>query len=138
MLNRIDNLYGGGTPLRTRDGWVLFTDNPHKLSVRNFPIQGNAASIGRESVCLAWEAGLPVMSPLHDCDYCEFPVADAEEMTRLLLSKMDEAVETILGTTVKIRVDAKQHRRGELWVEGKAKKTIEALSPYLDSFDEWA
>lgn len=138
LLQKIDRIYEGGTPLRTRDNWILFGDNPNRLSWRNMLIQGNAASIGRESVCLAWENDLPIISPLHDCDYGEFPIADAEDMTRRLITLMDQAVETILGTTVKIRIDAKAHHRGELWVESKAKKTIEALGPYLDSFDEWA
>jgi hypothetical protein len=131
MLDKIRRIYYSGNPIRTRDNWVLFCDNDNERSVGNFPIQGNAASIGRESMVKCWEAGVEVIAPLHDCDYGECAESDKTDVKRAMVKAWEEATTAIIGDTIKIRVDVKEHPHGELWVEKKAKKTIDALGKFL-------
>lgn len=131
MLDRVRRIYYSGNPIRTRDNWVLFCDNHNERSVGNFPMQGNAASIGRESMIKCWEAGVPVIAPLHDCDYAECAIGDKIEVKKAMVKAWEDATTAIIGDTIKIRVDVKEHPHGELWVEKKAKKTIDALGKFL-------
>lgn len=53
-------------------GWYMFGDNDNERSVGNVPIQGLGASIMREAVRRAQDAGLDVIKTLHDALYIEF------------------------------------------------------------------
>jgi len=133
FLDNVRSVYQRGECLSTNDGWILFPDNPNPRSVGNFPIQGNAASIGRESMIKGAEVGIEIVAPLHDCDYTECDEKDEESIVWAMKTEMANAVTAILGDKIKIRVDHKIHRHGELWREKKAEKTLQVLGKYLDT-----
>jgi hypothetical protein len=132
MLNDIDYKYQDRQPLRTKDGWYLFCDNPRPTSVRNFPVQGNGAAILRAAVRRCHELGLVVLCPLHDAIYVEADEADAKEAEALLGQAMAEAVTEVLGKGAALRGDNKIITHEEPWVEKKGKVMYEKLKPYID------
>jgi hypothetical protein len=100
--------------------------------VRNFPVQGNAASITRRAVVIATEQGYKVMCSLHDALYVisDNPKFDED----MIVSIMLEATASVLKQTEEectMRVDTKIISHEDLWVEEKAEKDIEKLAPYL-------
>lgn len=122
--------YKQGNPLVTNDGWVLWCDNPVITSVRNFPVQANAASITRRAVILAMERGLKVMCSLHDALYVISDNLKRDE--EILEMCMHHATAQILNEKVtSIRVDMKSIGHNELWIEEKGEKDMKKLAPYL-------
>jgi len=113
------------------DGWVLLGDNDNMLSVRNFPVQGTAQSIMREAIRLAHQRKLKVLSPLHDAVYAISENSTTEKDVETLSNCMNEAVETVLGKSLKIRLDIDVHKHGEVWLEEKGERFYKLLSPYL-------
>ncbi len=122
--------YKDSVPLITNDGWCLFTDNPIITSVRNFPVQANAASITRLAVIKAWENGLNVLCSLHDAVYC---ITDRPERDKPLLEAiMLEATETILREAkTTMRIDTKLIPHDKVWVEKKSEKEWTKLKAFL-------
>lgn len=129
-LAKVENAYMSGYPLCTRDGWYIWTQNPSILSVKNFPIQGNGASIMRSAIALAHDAGLKILCPLHDAIYIEHNEND-EEAKRTLAECMDKAVTQVLGDRIKIRGDEKTITSSDVWVEKKGKAMYESLKQYI-------
>jgi len=126
----VTNDYKAGNPLATTDGWVLFCDNPSIPSVRNFLVQGNAASITRRAIVLMVESGLQVMCGLHDAVYiiCSNP----KETEVLMKNFMLKATEQILKEKqTNIRLDFKTITHDEIWVEDKGKKDWDKLKGFL-------
>lgn len=126
----VTNEYKDNNPLCTNDGWVLFCDNPSIPSVRNFLVQGNAASITRRAIVLMVEAGMTVLCGLHDAVYV---LTNAEGTTRALMESMMElATEEILKEEqTNIRIDFKTIPHEEIWVEKKGKKDWDKLKGFL-------
>ncbi len=122
--------YKKGNPLITNDGWVLFCDNLVMTSVRNFPVQANAASITRAAIVACWEKGLKVMCGLHDAIYVISQ--EVEKDTATLEKAMFEATEKILRETkTSMRIDTKVIEHGEIWMEEKGEKDWEKLKGFL-------
>lgn len=131
-VHKISEEYKCGTPLITRDGWVLFTDNQVMTSVRNFLVQGTSASITRSAVVNAWELGLNVMCSLHDALYIISDAEHEERDKKALVDVMLRATEKILhDAKTYMRVDVKVVRPGKIWVEEKSVKDLKKLAPYL-------
>lgn len=126
----VTNEYKNDIPLSTNDGWVLFCDNPSIPSIRNFLVQGNAASITRRAIVLMVEAGLQVMCGLHDAVYV---ISNETEMTQLAMKHwMLKATEEILHESLtNIRIDFKIISHDEVWMESKGQKDWDKLKEFL-------
>jgi DNA polymerase-1 len=126
----VTNDYKDKNPLCTNDGWVLFCDNPSIPSIRNFLVQGNAASITRRAIVLMVESGMQVMCGLHDAVYVisENPEQDSKLVEKLMLKATCDILKT---TTTSMRVDIKIVSHDEIWVEDKSLKDINKLAPFL-------
>ena len=124
--------YKDGVPLITNDGWVLFPDNPVMTSVRNFPVQGNAASITRRAITLLVEKNLKVMCGLHDAVY----VRGAARNERMLIHWVEEAMlqatrEILQIPVTTMRIDTKVIHHNEIWMEEKGETDLRKLAPLL-------
>lgn len=126
----VTNEYKSGTPLSSNDGWVLFCDNPSIPSVRNFLVQGNAASITRRAIVLMVEHGLQVMCGLHDAVYVitDTPLGTETIMNGLMLQATQEILKE---RCTNIRIDFKVIDHNTVWVEDKGKKDWEKLKGFL-------
>jgi len=126
----VTNEYKNNNPLSTNDGWILFCDNPSIPSVRNFLVQGNAASITRKAIVLMVKEGLQVLCGLHDAVYV---LSDNPKVTELTMEKyMLQATKEILKEKqTNIRLDFKTISHDEIWVEDKGRKDWEKLKVYL-------
>lgn len=110
--------YDASKFLRLSDGWRMSGDNPSKLSVLNFPIQGEGAVILRTAVQLCQSRGLRVIATVHDSIVCDIPAAKARYCADLLKECMVEAFEVVMvkfGSTAPIRVE------GECWSQSFTK-----------------
>ncbi len=124
--------YKDRNPLVTNDGFVLFCDNDRITSVRNFPVQGNGASITRRAVVRAAEAGLTVLCSLHDALYLESKEPDKH--SQALESIMIQATCDVLGMKIQdcdIRIDTKVISHEETWVEEKGAEDWNKIKKYL-------
>lgn len=131
----ISNDYKAGTPLVTNDGWVLFCDNKVMTSVRNFPVQGNAASITRTAIVRCWELGLKVMCGLHDAIYVisEDPEMDAGWLEEVMLWATEQILKEEKTT---MRIDTKVIGHDDIWVEEKGQEDWDKLKDFLIEEDE--
>jgi DNA polymerase I len=79
-------------------------------SIRNFPVQSNAAEILRLAVILATEAGVRIVATLHDALLIEAPMNEIEDHIAIARRAMQDASATILvnqhtGMRYALRVD---------------------------------
>ncbi len=129
-IKNISYQYQKGYPVITRDGWVIWQDNPKITSIRNSPVQGNSASITRLAVTNAWKEQLLIMFQLHDSLGCltQDPVGDEKKLRRI----MDDAVREILGDDYfEIRIDVKVISHQEIWVDKKGKEEWNKIKKHL-------
>jgi hypothetical protein len=129
-VKQLSSDYKAGTPLVTNDGWVLWCDNPVMTSVRNFPVQANAAAITRLAIVRCWEMGLQVMCGLHDAIYVISKNPDIDE--GVLNEIMLWATEQILREDkTTMRIDSKVIGSDEIWIEEKGQNDWEKLKEFL-------
>lgn len=126
---KISEEYKKRTPLLTPDGWALFCDNPILTSVRNFPVQGTAASITRLAVVKAWESGLKVLCSLHDAVYI---LTDDPNDYIILEEVMLWATEQILKEEKTfMRIDTKTISHADTWIEEKGEEDWNKIKQFL-------
>jgi DNA polymerase-1 len=88
-------------------GWMLHVDDrANTRSLCNFPMQGNGAEMLRLACCLATEAGIRVVAPVHDAVLIEAPLDELEAQTAQMQSLMRRASAIVLGG-FELRSDAK-------------------------------
>lgn len=88
-------------------GWVLHVnDKANGRSLCNFPMQANGSEMLRLACCLATEAGIRVVAPVHDAVLIEAPLADLEARTAQMQALMRRASAMVLGG-FELRSDAK-------------------------------
>jgi len=121
--------YSYGTPMKTRDGWYLFTDNPNQMSVANFPIQGAGGAILRRAVQHAQRAGINVASSLHDALYCIHLEEDTERTVEVLKECMNRAFQDFYCRD--IRMDHKTWGHRDEFIDEGALHTFALLSKYF-------
>ena len=122
------SVYSDRVPLRTRDGWFLFCDNPNPRSAGNFPIQGAGGAILRRAVRYAQNAGLKVISPLHDALYIVHK-ADDTEAPKILQEAMNKAFVDFYGRS--IRMEAKTWTHSQIFIEGKGRRYYNRLKEFM-------
>jgi DNA polymerase-1 len=84
--------------LSTVFGWTLrVTRDTRPTTMRNFPMQSNAAEMLRIACCLATERGVQVDAPVHDALLIEAAVDDLDDAVRATRAAMSEAARVVLG-----------------------------------------
>jgi hypothetical protein len=79
-------------------GWQqYFANDPNPRAIRNFPMQANGAEMLRLACCLATEAGVEVVAPVHDAVMIVAPLSRIEEDVAKMQTAMAIASRTILG-----------------------------------------
>jgi DNA polymerase I len=96
--------------LHTVFGWPIHVgENPNPRSLRNFPMQANAAEILRLACCLANERGVEVCAPVHDALVICAPLERLEADVVKTRAAMAEASRIVLNG-FEIRTDVKSIR----------------------------
>lgn len=96
-----DNLYNitiNTNRLNTVFGWQLkIPDDLNPRSVRNFPMQANAAEMLRIACILMVKSGIQLCAPIHDAVLIEATEDTIEEQARIAQKCMEEASQIVLG-----------------------------------------
>ena len=82
----------------TAFGWKYHVaPNPKVRSIRNFPMQANAAEIMRLAVCLGVENGIVICCPVHDAVMIMAPLDRLDSDIARMRSHMEQASEIVLN-----------------------------------------
>jgi DNA polymerase family A len=93
--------------LHTVFGWHIRTGaEPNPRSLRNFPMQANAAEMMRLAACLATERGIEVCAPVHDAFLIHAPIDRIESDIAAMRAAMAEASRVVLRG-FELRTDVK-------------------------------
>jgi hypothetical protein len=83
--------------LRTVFGWQVHVgENPNPRSLRNFPMQANAAEMMRLAACLMTERGIEVCAPVHDAFLICAPLDRIDADVTAARAAMGEASKVVL------------------------------------------
>jgi DNA polymerase family A len=86
-------------------GWKYHVvGDPKERTIRNFPMQANAAEIMRLAVCLGVENGISICCSVHDALLIESPLDRLDSDIARMRSYMEQASEIVLGG-FKLRTD---------------------------------
>ena len=89
----------------TRFGWPLHVSRATKAgTLKNFPMQANAAEMMRLAAIAATEAGLGVCAPIHDAFLLMAPAERLDEDVARVQSIMHRAALAVLGLAVRTDV----------------------------------
>jgi DNA polymerase I len=81
-------------------GWRLMVGNEtEENELRNYKVQSAGAEILRIRHLLLWEAGIEVLSPVHDVFLIQSRRSDLEDVKRVTQRAMEKAGEYVLGGT---------------------------------------
>ncbi len=112
-------------------GWTLHvTGNANQRSLRNFPMQSNGAEMLRLACCLATEAGIRVVAPVHDAVLIEAPLEDLESRTAQMQDIMRKASSIILDG-FELRSDAKLIRAPERYIDERGETMWQLVQEVL-------
>ncbi|MYZ52115.1 DNA polymerase [Malikia spinosa] len=112
-------------------GWTLHvTGNANQRSLRNFPMQSNGAEMLRLACCLATEAGICVVAPVHDAVLIEAPLEDLESRTAQMQDIMRKASSIILDG-FELRSDAKLIRAPERYIDERGETMWQLVQEVL-------
>jgi DNA polymerase I len=94
--------------LHTVFGWHMHLgEAPNPRSVRNFPMQANAAEMMRLAACLATERGIEVCAPVHDAFLICAPLDRLDQDIAAMRAAMAEASRIVLKG-FELRTDVKR------------------------------
>lgn len=102
--------------------WTVFDwrihigDDANVRSLRNFPMQANGAEMLRLACCLAVEAGIRVVAPIHDAVLIEAPLEELDAVTCRMQECMRRASATVLAG-FELRADVKVIAYPERYVD---------------------
>jgi hypothetical protein len=94
-------------------------------SLRNFPVQANAAEIFRLACCLVTERGIRICAPVHDAILVEASLAEIEEAVRITQRSFVEASRAVLDG-FELRSEAKIFT--ERFEEDRGRETWELVN----------
>ena len=95
--NRVHRAMLTGTTF-TVFGWMYHVaKNPNLRSIRNFPIQANAAEIMRLAICYCIESGLKICCSVHDAALLLSPLETFDSDIEKMRGFMERASEVVLG-----------------------------------------
>jgi hypothetical protein len=83
--------------LQTVFGWTMHVgEDPNPRSIRNFPMQANAAEMLRLACCLGIERGIEICAPVHDAVLICAPIERLEDDIAGMRSAMADASRVVL------------------------------------------
>jgi len=107
--------------LHTAFGWCIHVDeNPNPRSLRNFPMQANAAEMLRLACCLATERGVEVCAPVHDAVLICATLDRLEADIKRMRAAMAEASRIILAG-FELRTEATRVRYPDRFSDARGK-----------------
>jgi DNA polymerase I len=105
--------------IHTVFGWPLHVgENPNPRSLRNFPMQANAAEMLRLACCLTIKRGVEVCAPVHDALVILSPLDRLEADIATTRATMAEASRVVLGG-FEVKTDAKATRYPDRYMDEK-------------------
>lgn len=116
-------------PLLLRNGWYLGTDNPNKLSVQNFPVQGTGAHMIHESMMRAIDRDIRVVCTMHDALFWMCREDEFDTKRDVVEEAMIEASDKVLGYPG-MRVGHEHICNGDYWVVDKVSEDQKFLIEY--------
>ena len=120
-----------GGEMRTVFGWqVRIGPDTTPNSIRNFPMQANAAEMMRLAACLATERGIVVCCPVHDAFLIEGDADDIDNATARMQEAMREASELVLPG-FPLRSDAKIVRYPDRYSDDRGSQMWETVNGLL-------
>jgi len=97
ITNRVRNAMLVGST-HTRFGWTYHVGPGANIrSIRNFPMQANAAEILRLAICYGIENGIKICGPVHDAVLIEAPLSRLDEDIARMRGYIAEASSVVLG-----------------------------------------
>ena len=112
-------------------GWKVHVgDRANCRSLQNFPMQANGAEMLRLACCLATEAGIRVVAPVHDAVLIEAPIAELEARTAQMQDLMRQASAAVLGG-FELRSDAKLLRAPERFCDERGQTMWDLVQELL-------
>ena len=119
--------------LQTVFGWAVHVGpDANPRSLRNFPMQANAAEAMRLACCLATERGIAVCCPVHDALLVEAPADGIEAAVAETQRAMQEASELVLPG-FPLRTDAKIVRHPERYTDERGRRMWETVWSLLEA-----
>jgi hypothetical protein len=107
--------------LHTVFGWRLHvSEAPNTRSLRNFPMQANAAEMMRLAACLATERGIEVCAPVHDAFVIGAPLERIEADVAAMAACMTEASRVVLDG-FELGTEASIVRWPERYMDGRGR-----------------
>jgi hypothetical protein len=121
--------------LPTVFGWALHVGpNTNPRTLRNFPMQANAAEMMRLACCLATERGLAVCCPVHDALLVEGPTECIDEVVQQTKAAMQEASELVLPG-FPLRTDAKVVRSPDRFMDPRGEGMWATVNRLLEEIE---
>lgn len=119
-------------------GWNLYVgDRANGRSLRNFPMQANGAEMLRLACCLATEAGIRVVAPVHDALLIEAPIDELDARTEQMQDLMRQASAAVLGG-FELRSDAKLIRAPERFCDERGTAMWRVVQELLHELEQEA
>jgi hypothetical protein len=123
--------------LRTVFGWTLrVTPDTRPTTLRNFPMQANAAEMLRLACCLATERGVEVCAPVHDALLIEADAAGIDQAVRTARAAMGEAARVVLGG-IDIATEATVVTWPDRYSDPRGRVMWDRVAALLDRAAEW-
>jgi hypothetical protein len=105
--------------LYTVFGWTIHADQKmNERSMRNFPMQANGAEMLRLACCLAVEAGIRVVAPVHDAVLIESRLEKIDEDVARTQRLMEDASSVVLDG-FRLRTDVQIVRYPDRFMDDK-------------------
>ncbi len=120
--------------MQTKMGWNFFLNEKSEIndrSLRNFPMQANAAEIMRFACIMATEIGIKVCAPVHDALLIESPIYQIDDDVRLTQKLMRQAGEIILDG-FQLKSDVQIFRYPERYSDDRGTKTWNKLNALIE------
>jgi hypothetical protein len=123
--------------LRTVYGWTLrVTRDTRPTTLRNFPMQANAAEMLRVACCLATERGIAVCAPVHDALLIEADADRIDQAAQETRAAMSEAARVVLGG-VDIDTEAMVVTWPGRYADPRGERMWDRVTALLDRAAEW-
>ena len=121
--------------LHTVFGWRIWADGATNVrSLRNFPMQANAAEMLRLACIFATERGIGVCAPVHDAVLIEAPLADLDATTAEMQQAMADASSVVLAG-IPLRSDFKLFRYPERFEDERGAAMWKMVNALLEEVE---
>ena len=113
--------------IHTVFGWpVRISERSNPRSLRNFPMQANAAEMLRVACCLATERGVEVCAPVHDAVLICAPLEQIEDDIVAMRAAMAEASRFVLAG-FELSTDVKVKRWPDRYMDPRGRQMWERV-----------